>query len=181
MRQTRVGGAVTALATILVAGCTSGGPVVGPTGGASAVAPVPTASLTATGPDVEFTPVDPTAPPPLALPRRLAGEVARVEVTRQGATKAFRVERGEPLVAGRTYSVEAACTASRPSTGTSYAVYDAAPGVYGHGDSIYSQAFPCDGHVHRTSRLGLPPGPVQVDVRDLPPDAVTAYVLIHPE
>ena len=54
-------------------------------------------------------------------------------------------------------------------------------GVYGHGDPIYSQPFPCDGHVQRTLHLGLPPGPVQVDVRDLPADAVTAYAVIVPE
>lgn len=160
-----------------VAACTAGAPLVAPT-----VAPTGSgAGVGVESPGVSFTPVDPGPPPPLALPPRLPGEVARVEVTRHGTTKAFRVVRGEPLVSGRTYTVEAACTASRPSTGTSYAVYDAAPGVYGHGDPIYSQSFPCDGHVQRTLHLGLPPGPVQMDVRDLPADAVTAYALIRPD
>ncbi|GAA1975418.1 hypothetical protein GCM10009817_14520 [Terrabacter lapilli] len=162
------------LAALLAAsGCTGGAPPVAPTG-------VVTAVRVGT-PEVSFTPVDPQPAPPLSLPPRFAGEVARVEVSRHGATKAFRIVPGEPLVSERTYTVEAACTAGTPSTGTSYAVYDAAPGVYGHGDPIYSRPFPCDGHVQRTMHLGLPPGPVQVDVRDLPPDAVAAYAVIHPE
>lgn len=161
------------VALLAESGCTGGAPPVAPTGVVTGVR--------VTTPEVSFTPVDPQPAPPLSLPRRFAGEVARIEVTRHGATKAFRIVPGEPLVSERTYTVEAACTASRPSTGTSYAVYDAAPGVYGHGDPIYSRPFPCDGHVQRTQHLGFPAGAVQVDVRDLPPDAVTAYAVIHPE
>ncbi len=66
-------------------------------------------------------------------------------MTRQGAGKAFRNVPGVPVAEGRTYTVEVACAAGRPSTGTSYAVYDAAPGTWGHGEPLYSRPFPCDG------------------------------------
>jgi len=102
-------------------------------------------------------------------------------VTRRGAGKAFRNVPGEPVAGGRTYAVEAACAAGRPSASTSYAIYDAAPGTWGHGEPLYSRPFPCDGTVQRTVHLGLPSGRVQVDVRGLPADAVTAYALIRPE
>jgi hypothetical protein len=132
-------------------------------------------------PTVTLTPIDPGPPPTLTVPPRTPGEVARVVVTRSGAGKAFRNERGEPAAEGRTYTVEVACAAGRPSTGTSYAVYDAAPGTWGHGEPLYSRAFPCDGQVQRTVNLGLPAGAVQIDVRGLPADAVAAYAVIRPE
>jgi hypothetical protein len=132
-------------------------------------------------PDVSLTPVDPGPAPVVAVPRRDAGEVARVVVTKQGAGKAFRNVPGVPVAEGRTYTVEVACAAGRPSDGTSYAIYDAAPGTWGHGEPLYSRPFPCDGVVQRTEHLGLPAGRVQIDVRGLPPDAVTAYALIRPE
>ena len=161
-----------------VAGCTTGGAVPGspaagvPTGGVSA--------LSAT-PDVSLKPVDPGPPPVVRVPAPVVGEVARVVVTRQGAGKAFRNVAGVPVVEGRTYTVEVACAAGRPTDGTSYAVYDAAPGTWGHGEPLYSRPFPCDGSVQRTAHLGLPAGKVQIDVRGLPGDAVTAYALIRPE
>jgi hypothetical protein len=135
----------------------------------------------ATAPATTFTPIDPGPPPALTVPPRTPGEVARVTVTRSGSGKAIRNERGEPTAAGRTYTVEVACAAGRPSTGTSYAVYDAAPGTWGHGEPLYSRPFPCDGQVQRTGNLGLPAGAVQIDVRGLPADAVAAYAVIRPE
>ena len=157
-----------------VVGCTGGAPgLIGPTDGLSP-GPAPT-------PAVSLTPIDPGPPPVVTVPAPVAGEVARVVVTRQGAGKAFRNVPGVPVAAGRTYTVEAACASGRPSTGTSYAVYDAAPGTWGHGEPLYSQPFPCDGAVQRTVHLGLPAGKVQIDVRGLPGDAVTAYALIRPE
>ena len=144
--------------------------------GASAAAPVPDAV-----PSVTLTPIDPGPPPTVTVPARMPGEVARVVVTRSGSGKAFRNERGEPAAEGRTYTVEVACAAGRPSTGTSYAVYDAAPGTWGHGEPLYSRPFPCDGQVQRTVNLGLPAGAVQIDVRGLPADAVAAYAVIRPE
>ena len=179
MRQRRVGQGVIAasagvVATALLAGCTSGGPtVVSPTSRVSG-------GSVAT-PEVSLTPIDPGPPPVVTVPGRVAGEVARVVVTRQGAGKAFRNVPGVPVAEGRTYTVEVACAAGRPSTGTSYAVYDAAPGTWGHGEPLYSRPFPCDGSVQRTAHLGLPAGKVQIDVRGLPGDAVTAYALIRPE
>ena len=94
-------------------------------------------------------------------------------------TGATTVEWTSPQ--GRTYTVEVACAAGRPLTGTSYAVYDAAPGTWGHGEPLYSRPFPCDGQVQRTVNLGLPAGAVQIDVRGLPSDAVAAYGVIRPE
>ncbi|GAA2747158.1 hypothetical protein GCM10009868_35440 [Terrabacter aerolatus] len=157
----------------VVAGCTSGG--------AEPVAPTGAGSALSATPDVSLTPVDPGPPPVVRVPAPIAGEVARVVVTRQGAGKAFRNVAGVPVVEGRTYTVEVACAAGRPTDGTSYAVYDAAPGTWGHGEPLYSRPFPCDGAVQRTVHLGLPAGRVQIDVRGLPEDAVTAYALIRPE
>jgi hypothetical protein len=117
----------------------------------------------------------------VTVPGRVAGEVARVVVTRQGPGKAFRNVPGVPVAEGRTYTVEVACAAGRPSTGTSYAVYDAAPGTWGHGEPLYSRPFPCDGQVQKTVHLGLPAGAVQIDVRGLPEDAVAAYAVIRRE
>lgn len=128
-----------------------------------------------------FTPVDPRPPAGVVVPAPAAGEVARVVVTREGAGKRFRTVPGVPVAVGRTYTVEVACTAARASSTTSYAIYDAAPGTWGHGEPLYSRPFPCDGTVQRTQHLGLPAGRVQVDVRGLPPDAVTAYALVRPE
>ncbi|HEX2551193.1 MAG TPA: hypothetical protein VHK64_06330 [Nocardioidaceae bacterium] len=162
----------TLAAVLLVAGCTTGAGVSAPTSGA----PV----RTAVAPDGLSTPVDP-GPPPLAPPARTAGEVARLVVRAQGPGKTFDVVPGEPVLQGHTYLVEAACSAHHPSDLTSYAVYDAAPGTWGRLEPIYSQPFACDGQVHRTSHLGLPAGRLQVDVRGLPRDAVTAYALIRPE
>ena len=181
MRQRVAGGRAVALAVLLgvgsaasVAGCTSSEPQAVAETGWFSPGPVPT-------PDVSLTPIDPGPPPVVTVPAPVAGEVARVVVTRQGAGKAFRNVPGAPVAAGRTYTVEVACAAGRPSTGTSYAVYDAAPGTWGHGEPLYSQPFPCDGAVQRTVHLGLPAGKVQIDVRGLPEDAVTAYALIRPE
>src|SRR6478735_5638160 len=169
MRQRVAGGRAVALAVLLgvgsaasVAGCTSSEPQAVAETGWFSPGPVPT-------PDVSLTPIDPGPPPIVTVPAPVAGEVARVVVTRQGAGKAFRNVPGAPGAAGR------------PSTGTSYAVYDAAPGTWGHGEPLYSQPFPCDGAVQRTVHLGLPAGKVQIDVRGLPEDAVTAYALIRPE
>ena len=157
-----------------LAGCTSGdAQAVAPTGWFSP-GPAPT-------PQVSLTPVDPGPVPVVTVPRRDAGEVARVVVTKQGAGKAFRNVPGVPVAEGSTYTVEVACAAGRPSDGTSYAIYDAAPGTWGHGEPLYSRPFTCDGSVQRTAHLGLPAGRVQIDVRGLPPDAVTAYALIRPE
>jgi hypothetical protein len=160
--------------TASFAGCTSSEPQASPVTGWFSPGPGPT-------PDVSLTPIDPGPPPVVTVPAPVAGEVARVVVTRQGAGKAFRNVPGVPVVARRTYTVEVACAAGRPSTGTSYAVYDAAPGTWGHGEPLYSQPFPCDGAIQRTAHLGLPAGKVQIDVRGLPGDAVTAYALIRPE
>lgn len=174
MRQ-RAGAAsalTAALAAVLLAGCTTGAVVSAPTSGA----PV----QTAVAPDGLSTPVDP-GPPPLAPPPRTPGEVARLVVQTQGHGRTFDVVPGEPVLEGHTYVVEAACSAHRPSDRTSYAVYDAAPGTWGRLEPIYSQPFACDGQVHRTSHLGLPAGKLQVDVRGLPRDAVTAYALIRRE
>lgn len=157
-----------------VSGCTSSGArAVTPTGGFSP-GPAPT-------PAVSLTPVDPGPPPVVKVPGPVAGEVARVVVSKDGAGKAFRNVPGVPVAEGRTYVVEVACAAGRPSDGTSYAIYDAAPGTWGHGEPLYSQPFACDGSVQRTANLGLPAGRVQIDVRGLPADAVTAYALIRPE
>ncbi|GAA2486164.1 hypothetical protein GCM10009858_25100 [Terrabacter carboxydivorans] len=157
----------------LAAGCTAG--VTAP------VAPTTVGSAAGSTPDVSLTPIDPGPPPVVTVPAPVAGEVARVVVTRQGAGRAARNVPGVPVAAGHTYTVEVACAAGRPSTGTSYAVYDAAPGTWGHGEPLYSRPFPCDGSVQRTAHLGLPAGKVQIDVRGLPGDAVTAYALIRPE
>lgn len=99
-------------------------------------------------PEVSLTPIDPGPPPKIAVPGREAGEVARVVVTSTGAGQTFRNVPGDPIAAGRTYTVEVACSAPRPSdasAGASYAVYDAAPGTWGHGEPLYSRPFPCDG------------------------------------
>ena len=159
-----------------VAGCTTADP-----GLRESTRP---ASGAVVAPGVTFTPVDPGPAPTIAVPPRRAGEVARVVVTRHGTGKAFRNVPGEDAASGRTYTVEVACAASRPAvdtTGTSYAVYDAAPGTWGHGEPLYSRPFVCDGTVQRTVDLGLPAGPVQIDVRGLPEDAVAAYAVIRPE
>ena len=135
-------------------------------------------------PEVSLTPIDPGPSPRLEVPGRASGEVARVVVTSTGARKVFHNVPGVPVAAGRTYTVEVACSARRPSdasAGTSYAVYDAAPGTWGHGEPLYSRPFPCDGSVQRTVDLGLPTGRVQIDVRGLPEDTVAAYALIRPE
>lgn len=170
-----------ALVPVLLPGaasaCTAGAPPVAPTV-SSKVAPT---GVPVESPEVSFTPVDPQPPRLVALPLRLPGEAARVEVTRQGTTKAFRVVPGVPVRGDRTYTVEAACSAGRVSNRTSFAVYDAAPGTYGRLEPIYSQPFACDGHVHLTRHLGLPAGRVQLDVRGLPPDSVTAYALLRPD
>src|SRR6478735_1324671 len=147
--------------------------VIGPTGGLPP-GPGPT-------PAVSLTPIDPGPPPVVRVPGPVAGEVARVVVTGEGARKAFRNVPGVPVSKGRTYVVEVACAAGRHSDGTSYAIYDAAPGTWGHGEPLYSRPFTCDGSVQRTANLGLPAGRVQIDVRGLPADAVTAYALIRPE
>ena len=145
------------------------------------------ASAAVVAPGVTFTPVDPGPAPTITVPPHRAGEVARVVVTRNGPGRASRNVPGEAVAAGRTYTVEVACAAGRPTTdptdpsGTTYAIYDAAPGTYGHGDPLYSRAFACDGTVQRTVDLGLPAGPVQIDVRGLPADAVAAYAVIRPE
>ncbi|WP_345509258.1 hypothetical protein [Terrabacter aeriphilus] len=55
------------------------------------------------------------------------------------------------------------------------------PGHVGARRATLLPALPCDGTVQRTQHLGLPAGRVQVDVRGLPPDAVTAYALVRPE
>ena len=173
MRQRRavgIGSAV--LAVALAAGCTPGRALSAPTRG-------PSGALTT--PEVSFTPIEPGPPPALSVPLRAEGEVARVVVTKRGSGKAFRNVPGVPVAVGRTYTVEAACSASRPSATTSYAVYDAAPGTWGHGEPLYSRHFPCDGSVQTTANLGLPAGRVQVDVRGLPADAVAAYAVIRPE
>src|SRR6476620_4848791 len=82
---------------VLAAGCTTDGGVrVSPTVGVSAG--------TAT-PEVSLTPVDPGPPPVVTVPPPVAGEVARVVVTRQGPGKAFRNVPGVPVAAGRTYTV----------------------------------------------------------------------------
>jgi hypothetical protein len=178
MRRDRgVGAGSALLAAVLALGaCTSeaGRPSVPTVGVSPAVAT----------PDVSLTPIDPGPAPRLAVPARAAGEVARVVVTRSGTGKAFRNVPGEPIAAGGTYVVEVACSAGRPSdasAGSSYAVYDAAPGTWGHGEPLYSRPFPCDGSVQRTVNLGLPTGRVQIDVRGLPADAVAAYAVIRPE
>src|SRR6478609_5196678 len=115
-RVVRVGPALVAVA--LLAGCTGTQPqVVAPTGSFS-----PEAAPT---PEVSLTPIDAGPPPVVTVPPHVAGEVARVVVTRQGAGTAFRNVPGVPVVDGRTYIVEVACAAGRPSTATSYAVYDA--------------------------------------------------------
>ena len=179
MRQRRVVQGVIAasawvVATALLAGCTSGGPtVVSPTGRVSG-------GSVAT-PEVSLTPIDPGPPPVVTVPPPVAGEVARVVVSKQGSGKAFRNVPGVPVAEGRTYTVEVACAAGRATEGSSYAVYDAAPGTWGHGEPLYSRPFACDGAVQRTVHLGLPSGRVQIDVRGLPADAVTAYALIRPE
>ncbi|KRC88708.1 hypothetical protein ASE25_12785 [Terrabacter sp. Root85] len=165
---------VAALATaLLAAGCTTDGGVrVSPTVGVSAGAATP---------EVSLTPIDPGPPPVVTVPPPVAGEVARVVVSKQGSGKAFRNVPGVPVAEGRTYTVEVACAAGRATEGSSYAVYDAAPGTWGHGEPLYSRPFACDGAVQRTVHLGLPSGRVQIDVRGLPADAVTAYALIRPE
>jgi hypothetical protein len=161
------------LSVLGTAGCTAGGTLgVSPTGGVSAG--------TAT-PEVSLTRIDPGPPPVVTVPPPSAGEVARVVVTKQGSAKAFRNVPGVPVAEGRTYTVEVACAAGRATEGSSYAVYDAAPGTWGHGEPLYSRPFVCDGAVQRTVHLGLPVGRVQIDVRGLPADAVTAYALIRPE
>jgi hypothetical protein len=183
MRQRVAEGTVRALAILLLgaacmasaAGCTSGEPPAVTERLSPGPAPSPTT------PEVSLTPIDPGPPPVVTVPAPLAGEVARVVVTKQGAGKAFRNVPGVPVAEGRTYTVEVACAAGRPSSGTSYAVYDAAPGTWGHGEPLYSRPFTCDGAVQRTVHLGLPAGKVQIDVRGLPGDAVTAYALIRPE
>lgn len=135
-------------------------------------------------PEVSLTPIDPGPVPRTEVPARTPGEVARVVVTSTGGSTSFRNVPGDPIAAGRTYTVEVACSAPRPSdasAGTSYAVYDAAPGTWGHGEPLYSRPFPCDGSVQRTVNLGLPTGRVQIDVRGLPDDAIAAYAVIRPE
>ncbi|NUR81879.1 MAG: hypothetical protein HOQ21_15735 [Dermatophilaceae bacterium] len=135
-------------------------------------------------PEASLTPIDPGPAPSLEVPERVSGEVARVVVTSAGTRKSFRNVPGVPIAAGRTYTVEVACSARRPSdtsAGTSYAVYDAAPGTWGHGEPLYSRPFACDGSVQRTADLGLPTGRVQIDVRGLPDDTVAAYALIRPQ
>ncbi|WP_157610664.1 hypothetical protein [Terrabacter sp. Soil810] len=158
---------------VLAAGCTTGGVARG--------SPTGEVSVGRTTPEVSLTPVDPGPPPVVTVPPPVSGEVARVVVTRQGSGKAFRNVPGEPVAEGRTYTVEVACAAGRATEGSSYAVYDAAPGTWGHGEPLYSRPFVCDGAVQRTVHLGLPAGRVQIDVRGLPADAVTAYALIRPE
>jgi hypothetical protein len=168
--------AVTTLAAPTLAGCTSDG--------VRTSAPSVAVSGAAATPRVSLTPIDPGPPPRLEVPQRGPGEVARVVVTRTTTGKAFRNVPGEPIAPGHTYTVEVACSAGRPwdaSAGSSYAVYDAAPGTWGHGEPLYSRPFPCDGSVQRTVNLGLPTGRVQIDVRGLPEDAVAAYALIRPE
>ncbi|WP_020143641.1 hypothetical protein [Terracoccus sp. 273MFTsu3.1] len=159
-------------AALLAAGCTTDGGVrVTPTG----------LSAGRVTPEVSLTPIDPGPPPVVTVPPPVAGEVARVVVTKQGSGKAFRNVPGVPVAEGHTYTVEVACAAGRATEGSSYAVYDAAPGTWGHGEPLYSRPFACDGAVQRTVHLGLPSGRVQIDVRGLPADAVTAYALIRPE
>ena len=173
MRQRRVVGVGSAVLVVaLAAGCTAGRALSAPTGGASAAVTTPEAS---------FTPIEPGPPPTLSVPPRAGGEVARVVVTKRGTGTSFRNVPGVPAASDRTYTVEVACSAGRPSTGTSYAVYDAAPGTWGHGEPLYSRPFPCDGSVQTTVNLGLPAGRVQVDVRGLPADAFAAYAVIRPE
>lgn len=192
MRWARV--VVGLVAASALAACTSGGQVAASRMTAGVVAGAGTATGTgaATGPgaatgrapatpDVTLTPIDPGPPPVLTVPPRRSGEVARLVVTQSGSGKAFRNERGEPAAEGRTYLVEVACAATRPSAGTSYAIYDAAPGTWGHGEPLYSRPFPCDGRVQQTVHLGLPAGVVQIDVRGLPDDAVAAYAVIRQE
>jgi hypothetical protein len=180
MRRGRSVGAASTLLTVVALGaCTSVG----------SRPPVPSAppadvSRAVATPEVSLTPIDPEPAPRLEVPVRAPGEVARVVVTSAGKGKSFRNVPGVPVAAGRTYTVEVACSAGRPtdaSAGTSYAVYDAAPGTWGHGEPLYSRPFPCDGSVQRTAHLGLPTGRVQIDVRGLPDDAVAAYALIRPE
>ena len=116
-----------------------------------------------------------TVPPPVA------GEVARVVVTKQGSGKAFRNVPGVPVAEGRTYTVEVACAAGRATEGSSYAVYDAAPGTWGHGEPLYSRPFVVRRRraADRAPRAAGRTGP---DRRPRPPaDAVTAYALIRPE
>jgi hypothetical protein len=176
MRRAGRAVALSALGVLVVAwalaGCTTDVP---PT------APGVTLERGPSTPQPSFTPVDPGPPPVLTVPPRGEGEVARVVVAPSGSGKAFRNERGEPATEGRTYVVEVACAAGRPSAGTSYAIYDAAPGTWGHGEPLYSRPFPCDGRVQHTVHLGLPAGAVQIDVRGLPDDAVAAYAVIRPE
>ncbi len=170
-----MGAVLGAAAVASLVGCTSADP-----GLSEATRP---ASGAVVAPGVTFTPVDPGPPPTITVPPRRAGEVARVVVTRSGPGKAFRNVPGEAVAVGRTYTVEVACAAARPGTGTSgttYAIYDAAPGTWGHGEPLYSRPFACDGTVQRTVDLGLPAGPVQIDVRGLPADAVEAYAVISP-
>jgi len=172
MRQRRITGlGACVVASALLAACTSAG----------AARVSPTGSMRPATPEVSLTPVDPGPPPAIRVPPPVAGEVARVVVTKQGPGKAFRNVPGEPVAEGRTYTVEVACAAGRATEGSSYAVYDAAPGTWGHGEPLYSRPFVCDGAVQRTVHLGLPAGRVQIDVRGLPADAVTAYALIRPE
>ncbi|WP_323102427.1 hypothetical protein [Intrasporangium sp. YIM S08009] len=174
-----VGAVLGAFLTASVAGCTSADP-----GLRASTRP---ASGAVVAPGVTFTPVDPGPAPTITVPPRRAGEVARVVVTRNGPGKAFRNVPGQAAAAGRTYTVEVACAAGRPAAdtadtaGTTYAIYDAAPGTWGHGEPLYSRPFACDGTVQRTVDLGLPAGPVQIDVRGLPADAVAAYAVIRPE
>ena len=159
-------------AALLAAGCTTD----------RGVPSTPTElSVGTVTPEVSLTPIDPGPPPVVTVPPPVDGEVARVVVTRQGSGKAFRNVPGLPVAEGRTYTVEVACAAGRATEGSSYAVYDAAPGTWGHGEPLYSRPFACDGAVQRTVHLGLPSGRVQIDVRGLPADAVTAYALIRPE
>ena len=176
-RKRPVAGAVLVVAlaalTACLAGCTSADP-----GHRLTTRP---ASGGVVAPGVTFTPVDPGPPPTITVPPRRSGEVARVVVTRSGPGKAFRNVPGEAVAPGRTYTVEVACAAGRPTTGTTYAIYDAAPGTWGHGEPLYSRPFACNGTVQRTVDLGLPAGPVQIDVRGLPADAVAAYAVIRPE
>ena len=164
-----------ALVTALLVGCTSGSParLAAPTGGVATPA--------VATPEVSLTPIDAGPPPQLSVPPRTAGEVARVVIRKVGAGKSFRNVPGDPVSGSRTCAVEVVCAAGRPSSGTSYAVYDAAPGTWGHGEPLYSRPFPCDGAVQRTVHIGLPAGPVQIDVRGLPDDAVAAYAVIRPE
>ncbi len=177
-------GPVVAL-VVALAGCTTGDAAHG-----EATRPV---SVAVVAPEVTFTPVDPGPAPTITVPPRRAGEVARVVVTRVGPGTSFHNLPGEAVTVGRTYTVEVACAAGRPATdrpdatdatdatGTTYAIYDAAPGTWGRGEPLYSRAFACDGTVQRTVDLGLPAGPVQIDVRGLPADAVAAYAVITPE